>query len=143
MQDYDPRRATRYIVSSVDFGGGADVLMKLKGPKGKKGWIADVGVYNVTEVFNGGTLMPGFRVGTIADDNAYINDIRMGAVAVNDGSWSLRENYTPVERDALSPTPIITDILPADTAFMVTWLAATGSGLTGQATAFIDVVWDP
>lgn len=136
---YDNRR-TRFIFPQFDFGGGADGLRRFHLPKGKSGLIMDVGVFDVTEVFNGGTLMPGIRIGTEADDDAYMDDWLLGAVTVASGGKSALGTYDA--GDAAFAALFVDRKIVKDVAVRVTLLAATGSGLTGIATAFVDVAID-
>lgn len=132
-------RVSRYTRNQFDFGGGADDVMAVSGPKGKTGLLWDYGVYDVTEVFNGGTSMPKLSVGTIDDPDLYGEDFDMGAVAENGGSKSIRTTYAPGSADW--DLYMLERHLPADTPVALKMIAATGSGLTGIATAFMDIIW--
>lgn len=136
MYDHWP---TRYSLL-VDYGGGADVLQHVIGPKGKAGLLYDYGCHSVSEVFNGGTLMPKIAVGTVSDPDAYGDDFTFGALAVAGGGKSIRTTYTPGV-DAGWDTYMVNRNLPKDTVVMVTHQAATGSGLTGIAVGFVDIIW--
>jgi len=130
---------TRYSLL-VDYGGGANVLQHVRGPKGKDGLLYDYGCHSVSEVFNGGTLMPQIAVGTVSDADAYGNEFDYGAVAVASGGKSVRTTYTPAV-DAGWDTTMLDRDIPKDTVVMVTHYAATGSGLTGIAVGFVDIIW--
>lgn len=136
MYDHWP---TRYALA-VDYGGGANVLQHVKGPKGKDGLLYDYGCHTVVEVFNGGTLMPQIAVGTVSDADAYGDEFDFGALAVAGGGKSIRTAYVPGV-DSGWNTYMLNRNLPKDTVVMVTHYAATGSGQTGQATGFVDIIW--
>lgn len=133
-------RVFRYQQDSFDFGGGADDNMTFKGPKGKEGLLYDYGVYNVTETFAGGTTTPKMSVGNAADADHYGDDFDFGAlVADTSGGKSIRSTYAPGTTGW--NTYMLIRELPADTAIYGVMIAATGSGLTGHANAFVDVIW--
>ena len=136
MYDYP---ATRYAFGNQDFGGGANVLMYLKGPKGKAGLLFDYGVFGLSEAFAAGTTTPMMSVGTIADPDYYGDEFDFGALAINAGGKSVRETHYPGSAGFTSKM-LIREI-PADSVVMVTLVAGTGSGLTGQAVPFVDIKW--
>lgn len=138
MANYD-KIPTRYEIL-VDYGGSSNVLQYIKGPKGKDGLLYDYGCHSVTEAFNGGTLMPQIAVGTATDADAFGEEFDFGALAVTSGGKSIRTTYTP----AVDPgwdTYMVQRNIPKDTVVMVTHYAATGSGLTGIAVGFVDIIW--
>ncbi len=135
------KKATRVsFTPGTDFGGGADILYYVLGPKGKAGRLYDYGIENVVEALAAGTNLPKMSVGTVADPDHYGDDFSLGAAAIAGGTKSIRTTYTPT--DAGFATYMLIRDLPADTVVMVTCTAGTGSGLTGQATPFVEIVWD-
>lgn len=136
---YD-RAPTRYIFSQIDFGAASDSLRHIIGPKGKAGRLYDYGMFGVTEAFAAGTTLPKMSVGTVADPDHYGDDFSMGAATVAGGGTSIRGTYAPT--DAGFATYMLIRDLPKDTAVMVTCTAGVGSGLTGIADAYVDIVWD-
>ena len=140
MARFYEKAPTRHYFPETDFGGGADILYYVKGPKGKAGRLHDYGVDNVTEVFNGGTLNPKMAIGIVGNADYYGDDFDLGAAAVAGGSKSIRTTYAPT--DTGFATYMLIPELPADTVVMVTCEAATGSGLTGKAFPFVDIIWD-
>lgn len=132
---------TRYAYGGIlDYGGGANVLQHVRGPKGKDGLLYDYGCHSVVEVFNGGTLNPQIAVGTVSDADYYGDEFDFGALAVASGGKSIRTTYTP-EVDAGWAQKMLIRNIPKDTVVMVTHYAATGSGQTGQAVGFVDIIW--
>lgn len=131
---------TRYSFGTFDFGGGADETFTVLGPKGKKGRLIDYGVYGPTEAFAAGTNKPMMAVGTAADQDHYGEEFDFGALAL-DTMKSIRTTYLPT--DAGYATYILSyGELPADTGVKVTCVAGTGSGLTGMAIPFVDIIWE-
>lgn len=138
---YDSENVTRYDFGNLDLGGGSDFTRKIRGPKGKTGRLVDMGVYGVTEAFNGGTLNPAMKLGTLSDDDYYVENYNLGAVAINDGGKSIKTVWaSPV--DAGYSTYVKHKEIAADSVVVATFLAATGSGLTGMANCYVDIVWD-
>ena len=84
--------------------------------------------------------MPQIAVGTVSDADAYGNEFDYGAVAVASGGKSIRTTYTPAV-DAGWDSHMLDRDIPKDTVVMVTHYAATGSGLTGIAVGFVDIIW--
>lgn len=137
---YD-KRPTRYYFPLTDFGGGADIYYHIKGPKGKAGRLYDYGVESLTEAFAAGTATPMMAVGTVADQDAYGNEFDFGALAIADGTKSIRTAYREAI-DAGFDTYMLNRELPADTVIKVTCVAGTGSGLTGIGVPFVDIIWN-
>lgn len=131
---------TRHYFAQTDFGGGADILYYVKGPKGKAGRLVNYGVEGLTEAMNGGTLMPKMAVGIVGTAEKYGKKITFTSMAIADGTVSLRTLYAPT--DATFATTLVIAELPADTVVMVTCYAATGSALTGIGQPFVDINWE-
>ena len=141
MARFYEKAPTRHIFPVTDFGGGADILYYVKGPKGKAGRLYDYGVEGLTEAMNGGTLMPGMAVGIVGTAAKYGVKFVFTSMAIADGTKSIRSTYTPIDT-AFEGTYMVERDLPADTVVMVTCYAATGSALTGTGTPFVDIIWD-
>ena len=140
MIDYTGR-IHRYAFGTFDFGGGADDNFTFKGPKGKEGLLWDYGVFAVTESFAAGTNTPRMMIGNASDDNHYGAEFDFGALAADtSGGKSIRTTYRPTI-DAGWLTYMLIRDLPADTAIYAKCVAGTGSGLTGMAIPFVDVIW--
>lgn len=138
---YDSGPITRYDFGNQDLGGGSDFTFKVRGPKGKAGRIVDVGVYGVTEAFNGDTLDPKVKVGTLTDDDYYVDDFPLGKAAVDSGGKSLMTTYAPAD-PTLTGTYLLHKEIPADGVVSCVFMAATGANLTGHASCYIDIQWD-
>lgn len=123
----------------VDFGAVGNTLLHFKGPKGKAGRLYDYGVEALTEAFAGASTTPMMSIGTVADPDHYGDEFDFGALAIADGTKSIRTTYKPTE--AGFATYMLIRDLPADTVVMMTCVAATSTP-TGQANAFVDIVWD-
>lgn len=130
---------TRYGFTITDFGAGSNTLYYIIGPKGREGLLWDYGVYGLTEAFAAGTTTPMMSIGTVADPDHYGDEFDFGALAIASGLKSIRSTYKDV--DTGFGTYMLIRNLPADTVIMMTCVAGTGSGLTGMATPFLDVVW--
>lgn len=131
---------TRHDLGARDFGTGSSVLTYFRGPKGKKGLLWDYGIYNILEAFTATTLHPGMQVGIVSDEDAYGDLYRFTSAAITDGTISMRTLYREDE-DGWS-TYMLDREIPADTVIMVTLEEGTGGGDAGQATPFVDIVWE-
>lgn len=134
----------RYTFGNFDFGGGANETFSIIGRKNKGAYLWDYGVFGVIEVFAAGTATPMMSVGTPSDPDAYGEEFDFGALADNHG-MSVRSQY--LDNPALGGTSVQTYILnagkiPINQEIVVTCVAGTGSGLTGQAIPFVDLRWD-
>ncbi len=136
---------------NFDFGGGADATRGITPPKGSGITLQDYGVFACIEIFNGGTLMPQMSVGLAADADAYGDEFVFGAVAVGAGKSVLstydKRLFDPPAgvQGGVGPADYILNkgVIPVDTIVLATFLAATGSGLTGQAIPFVVLDFDP
>lgn len=134
---YDKPDRQSYSFGVFDFGGAADETFSIRGPKGKRGYLRDYGVYGCIEVMNGGTITPKIAVGTAADPDAYGDELVLHALADNEAT-SIRMLYA--EHDAGFATYMLDRNIPADTEVVVTCTAATGTP-TGQAVPFVVIDW--
>lgn len=132
---------TKHDLGPRDFGTGSSILCYLTGPKGKAGLLHDYGIEAVLEAFVATTLHPGMQVGTVADEDAYGDLIRFTSMAVADGSNSVRKTVRPDQAAFLS-TYLVGRIIPADTVVMVTIEEGTGGSDTGQATPWVEIIWE-
>ncbi len=134
---YDRPNRMKYSFGTFDFGGAADEVFVIKGPKGKEGRLYDYGVEATTEIFNGGTITPKIAIGTSSDPDAYGDELVLHALAV-DTATGIRILYT--EQDAGFATYMLARDLPKDTAVYVTCTVATGSP-TGMGVPYVIIDW--
>lgn len=136
---YD-KKPTRYIFGTHDFGAGGEVFAVL-GPKGKDGRLVDYGCFHVTEAFTTDTLPAYISVGTVADADAYGDEIGMGTIGIDSGGRSLLGLYRP-GKDAAYETTLIDPTIPKDTIVALHVTAPTGGVPAGIAIPFMDIIWD-
>jgi hypothetical protein len=134
---YDQPNRMKYSFGTFDFGGAADEIFVVKGPKGKAGRLYDYGVEGTIEVFNGATITPKISVGTVADPDAYGDELVLHGLAA-DSATGIRALYH--EQDAGIATYMLNRELPKDTAVAVHCVVATNSP-TGQGTPFVTIDW--
>lgn len=134
----NPNRQT-YTFGAHDAGAGGEVFAIL-GPKGKAGRVHDYGIMHVTEAFTADTLPCNVSVGTVADADAYAEEVSMGTAAIDSGGVSLRNSLTLdqiITREAaLSPE------VPADTPVALHVTAPTGGTPAGIGIPFLVIDWD-
>lgn len=136
---YD-KAPTRYQWTTLDFGTAGEVFTVL-GPKGKAGRLVDYGVCHPTETFTADTLPAYVSVGTVADADAYGDELSMGLLAADGGGKSLLSTYRP-GKDAAHATMLIDPTLPADTIVALHCTAPTGGTPAGMACPFMEIIWD-
>lgn len=139
---YDKPNRIPYVFPSVDWGAAQNSKIYIRGPKGKKGKIFDVGVLNTSEAFNGGTTTPKIQVGTTTDADAYVKDFDLQGLGINDAK-TVRSTWDPgTPKDKQSFDAVMVDPnLPADELVVFTAVVGTGSE-TGQGLPFIVIDWD-
>lgn len=137
---YDNPNRIPYLLSEVDFGGGADITCVIRGPKGKKGRIWDVGVQDSKEAFNGGSTTPKINVGTASDADAFVKELDLQGLAINDAK-SLRSTYDEASDKVAFDAVMVDPVIPADTKIVLTCVAASGSE-TGKGKPFLVIDWD-
>jgi hypothetical protein len=135
---------TRHTFGLFDFGGGADETFAIISPTGRSGGVlVNYGVEGVIEAFNGDTLDPQMSVGTVADPDAYGEELTLDP-ADNTGQ-SLRSKF-----ETIGATPAaakIGDYITGDglnipaTGAVLKCIASTGANLTGQGYPFVEIVW--
>lgn len=126
MSTYDNPSTVTFAFGAHDFGAGAGAL-SFKLPKGKRGRLVDVGVFNITEAFTNTTTPAYVRVGTASDADAYAQ-LDCGTAAISD------------TRNTVDDTDAIIDAdLPADTQIEVTFAAPTGGTPAGIGEAYVVV----
>ncbi len=135
---YD-KKPTRYQFDTLDFGTAGEVFT-IMGPKGKKGLLVDYGVCHPTETFTNTTLPAYVSVGTVADADAYGDELGLGTLAADGGGKSLLSTYTPGESGY--NTAMIQRSLPADTIVALHCTAPTGGTPAGMACPFVEIIWD-
>ena len=135
---YD-NQATLYTFGTHDFGAGGEVFTVL-GPKGKGGRLVDYGVMHPTEAFTTDTLPAYVSVGTVADADAYGDELGMGTLAIDAGGNSLLTTYRQSETGYA--TALIDPTLPADTVVALHCTAPTGGTPAGIAIPFMKIIWD-
>lgn len=128
---YDNPYAQRMVFPSFDFGADANEIMSFRGPPGKKGRIIMAGLM-VTETFACDSTTAKVRVGTAADNDAYVELIINDAVADED-FWDSNSDDTDAIKD---------DDIPADQLVEVNFIQSVdGSGDAGQGIFVLDVLW--
>jgi len=138
---YDlPNRIT-YVFESFDFGGVSNGTFVIRGPKGKKGRIWDVGVLATSEAFAGDSTDPMIRVGTATDDDAYVDDFNLAGAAINDAK-TLRSTYDEAGDKAAFDAILVQPNLPANEKVVMTCVAGTGESQSGQGRPYIVIDWD-
>lgn len=134
----NPNRQT-YTFGTHDCGAGGEVFTFL-GPKGKAGRVHDYGIMHPTEAFTADTLPCNVSVGTVADPDAYAEEISMGTAAIDSGGVSLRNSRTLDQiiaaEAALSPE------VPADGIVALHVTAPTGGTPAGIGIPFVVMDWD-
>ncbi len=129
-----------YWFGLFDFGGGADEVFYLTGPKGKKGKLVDYGIQHVLEAFNAPTTAAIVSVGSSSDLDAYGANLSIGALAADAGGKSVR---TECVGDQIDDYILAAGLsMPKDTKVGVKCTAVTGSGPTGQAHVFAVIDWE-
>ena len=130
----------RYTKTALfDFGtGSATEVMWIKGPKGKNGLLVDYGVEESVEAFTATTTVPSVSVGSEADADAYGDEFSLNGLVIN--------SFSSVRADADERTTAFTTMMddrtiPKDTTVVVYANPGTGSP-TGQATPFVEILWD-
>lgn len=136
---YDNPNRIPYLFDTVDFGGGSDVEIVIRGPKGKKGRIWDVGVLDATEGFNGSTTPPMINVGTDSDADAFVKEFDLQGLAQGDAK-TVRSTWDEASDKEDFDEVMVDPDIPADTKIVLTCVAASGSP-TGQGRPFIVVDW--
>lgn len=134
---YDNPNRIPYSPGSFDFGGAADEVFYIRGPKGKSGRLYDYGVQMTTEAFNGGTITPKIAIGTAADPDAYGDEIVLHGLAIDDAK-SVRTMHH--ETAAGFAALMVQQEIPADTLVAMTCTVATGSP-TGIGVPFVIIDW--
>lgn len=134
---YDHPNRIKYSFGTFDFGGAADEVFVVKGPKGKEGRIYDYGVEATTEIFNGSTVTPKIAIGTSSDPDAYGDELVLHALAV-DSATGIRILYD--ETESGFATYMLNRDVPKNTAVYVTCTAATGSP-TGMGVPYVIIEW--
>ncbi len=127
MGFYDEGLVISYNYPAQDFGAG-NATRDLIGPAGKRGRIRAVSLI-ATEAFNSVTTEAFVRVGTAADDDAYLN-YAVGDLAAGSGA-------TPTDESGLT---VLGD-LPADTEARISFIAPTGGTPTGIADTVVVIEW--
>lgn len=129
---YDRPNRIKYAVA-FDAGNNGNESWAFTGPKGKAGRLWDYGIEGVTEVF---TADASVAIGTASDADAYGNELALGTLAADYGTFSVRTQYA--EHDAGFATYMLDRELPADTKFVMTVVDDASSGI---GTFFVIVDW--
>jgi hypothetical protein len=135
---YDGQK-TRYEFGFLDAGAGGEVFAVL-GPKGKKGTLVDYGSQHVTEAFTATTLASFVSVGTVADADAYGDEISMATQAIDSGGRAT--NNIQRKGTAAYEAQFINKRLPADTPVALHVTAPTGGTPAGMAHFWMEIIWD-
>lgn len=129
---YDRPNRIKYQVT-FDAGNNGNESWAYTGPKGKKGYLYDYGIEGVTEAFTSGASI---AIGTASDADAYGNELDLGALAIDYGTFSVRTQYA---EHADGFTSLMLDRnLPADTKFVMTVVDDASAGI---GTFFVIVDW--
>lgn len=129
---YDRPNRIKYS-AYFDAGNNGNESWAFTGPKGKKGYLHDYGIEGVTEVFTTGASI---AIGTASDPDAYGNELDLGALAADYGTFSVRTQYSE-HADGFAALMLDRD-LPADTKFVMTVVDDAASGM---GTFFVIVDW--
>lgn len=129
---YDHRERIQYTIAANDFGATGTTTQIVAGPPGKKGRVAFVHVYDVTETFVGTTTGGQVQVGLSGDIDAYF-----------------KSNVTQLagSAPAVAASVMVTDTLtgypeiPADTPVHISCLCAVGGTITGIASVDVGIDW--
>lgn len=131
---YDNPERISYVIAANDFGGGADTTQVVAGPAGKRGRVAYVHVFDVTETFVGTTTGGQVLVGKSGDTNAYF-----------ESDHTKMQGSAPAVAAALMLTNTLTPsddlVIPADTAVHITCVATVGGTVTGIASVEVFIDW--
>lgn len=126
----NPNREKHIISHAHDFGAGGLTDSLIIGPKGKRGRLVDIELFNITEAFTADTT-PGYvRVGTSGDADAYAE--------MSCGTAAIKAAYRASQNDT---DAIINADLPADTAIYVDLVAPTGGMPAGIAGVAVVIDW--
>ena len=132
---YDNPERMHYIIAANDFGGGADTTQIVAGPAGKRGRVAYVHVYDVTETFVGTTTGGQVLVGLSGDTDAYFESDHtemQGSAPAVAAALMLTNTLDTSSKDI---------IIPADTAVHITCVATVGGTVTGIASVDVVIDW--
>lgn len=124
---YDNGLQIDYNFPAQDFGAG-DATRDITGPSGKRGRVKAVSLM-ATETFNAVTTSAKVRVGTAADDDAYL-EYDVSTLAAGSGVVKTDESGLTITAD-----------LPADTEARLSFIAPTGGVPAGIADTVVTIVW--
>jgi hypothetical protein len=128
-----------YNFPMLDFGAAGEIFY-VKGPKSKKGKLVDYGVHHPTETFTAVTLPAYVSVGTAADADAYGEELALGTLAADAGSFSVR---SAVSSDDIGDYILDAALsMPADTKVGLHCTAPTGGTPAGMANPFMVIDWE-
>lgn len=136
---YDDGRVTRYEFGFHDAGAGGEVFAVL-GPKGKKGTLIDWGIQHITEAFTATSLASFLSVGTVADPDAYGDELSLGTIAIDSGGKSVGSTYA--RSSVAYAAQFINKRLPADTPVALHITAPTGGTPAGMGHPWMEIQWD-
>ena len=133
------RQVIRYSMDQITMTS-TDKTRAFIGPKGRKGTLLDYGIDGISTTTAGGTNTPQVKVGTVGTSTAYGAAFDVGALTAPNAK-SVASTYRPTDT-AFYSTYITNDTLAADTLFVLTCVAATGSGAAGVGNPYCVVAWD-
>ena len=120
---------TCYNLNDIHFTGGI-MATSLKGPKGKRGYLIDVGI-RVTETFACDTTTAKIRLGTTSDPDEYAELIIPDGTAVTD-FFNVAD-----DRDAIKG-----EKLPEETQIEITFVNSADTGVVaGRGDVYIVIDW--
>lgn len=121
-----------YTFEDHDFGTGTNITQVIAIPTGMFGRVAGVLVYDITEDFVGGDSDSGVTVG----------DGTTAALYYDSALLVLDETVDALDSVWLPDTVSTTKEIPSDeTALTITFVAATGAGITGIANVCLYIDW--
>ncbi|MEP0323304.1 hypothetical protein [Bauldia litoralis] len=119
----------------LDFGAGGRTD-RFKLPKGKGATLIDYGVQSIQETFAGGTPAT-IAVGLTGNTDAYGEELSLGAAATTTvGGYTIRSLYGQYDETNLDLF-LVDPYIPADTAILLTSVAAGGGSEAGQAYPYL------
>ena len=123
----NPNMSITYNFGLIDFG--SDGATRIKGPKGRKGRLRDVGIGGNT-LFTAVTTPAHIKLGTAATPAAYF-DMTMGTLAAD----------ATLEASTDQPAAFISRDRPVDTDVKVYFTAPTGGSPAGKGFVSVTIDW--
>jgi len=139
MSYANPDRRT-YIFPLVDYGASSGpYTVSLVGPKGKSGTLIDYGVLGIVEDF-AGTTSAKIEAGTIADPDAYGDELALNGGTTATGGRTVQDLYDPIANKTSFDALMLVKHIPADTVFSLKSTEGA-TGPAGQACPYCVIDW--